>query len=170
MNGGCMKSKSDVRRKMKLQREADPAWAREIAARSGCEELFSCLDCRTCSATCPLALYMDIGPRRVVGLVREGFQHEALACQTIWLCASCYSCDVECPSRIRLTELMGALRREAVHRRIYPPDFPAPLPEQELCHAVDCGRGSGAWRVFRAALATMRTGCRHNRPANREIL
>jgi len=113
----------EMRRTMKLQRETDPAWAQEVASRPGCEGLFSCLGCGTCSGTCPLSIYMDLGPRRVIALVREGFREDALTSQTIWLCASCYSCDVECPCQIRLTDLMGSLKREAVRREIFPRRF-----------------------------------------------
>jgi len=143
----------EMRRTMKLQRETDPAWAQEVASRPGCEGLFSCLGCGTCSGTCPLSIYMDLGPRRVIALVREGFREDALTSQTIWLCASCYSCDVECPCQIRLTDLMGSLKREAVRREIFPRRFPIPVLEQELCHAVSRhARSSEFWRVFRAAL------------------
>jgi len=143
----------EMRRTMKLQRETDPAWAQEVAARPGCEGLFSCLECGTCSGTCPLSMYMDLGPRRVIALAREGFREDALTSQTIWLCASCYSCDVECPCQIRLTDLMGSLKREAVRRKLYPRRFPVPVLEQELCHAVSRhGRRSEFWRVFRTAL------------------
>src|SRR5271166_4940486 len=70
------------RRTMKYQREADLAWAREVAARPGCEGLFSCQQCGTCSATCPVSMYMDLGPRQIIALVREGFRDEALRSQT----------------------------------------------------------------------------------------
>jgi len=153
----------------RFQQEPDPAWAEEVAARPGCEGLFSCLQCGTCTGTCPVSAYMDIGPRRVIALVREGFREEALTCQTIWLCASCYSCDVECPSQIRLTDIMGALKREAVRRKIYPRRFPAPMPEQEICQVIRLrGRRSEFRRVIRMALrcnplqllTMMRTGWR----------
>ena len=143
----------EVRRTLKFQREADPQWAEEFAARPGCEGLFSCLQCGTCSGSCPLSLYMDLGPRRVMALVREGFRDEALRCQTIWLCASCYSCDVECPSQVRLTDVMGSLKREALRCGLYPPRFPIPVLEQELFQVVRMrGRSAEFWRVFRAAL------------------
>ncbi|MBZ5581179.1 MAG: 4Fe-4S dicluster domain-containing protein [Acidobacteriia bacterium] len=143
----------DVRRTLKFQRDADPRWAEEVAARPGCEGLFSCQQCGTCSATCPLSLYMDLGPRRVIALVREGFRKDALTSQTVWLCASCYECDVACPRQIRLTDLMGSLKREAARCHLYPRRFPVPVVERELCEVISHGRWRPeSWRILGAVL------------------
>jgi len=143
----------EMRRKMKFQREADPEWAQQVASRPGCEGLFSCLQCGTCSGTCPLSIYMDYAPRRVIALVREGFRAEALGCQTIWLCASCYSCAVHCPRRIRITDVMYSLKREAVQHKLYPRRFPIPVLAQEFFTIVSrSGRSSEFWLVLRMAL------------------
>jgi len=149
------------RRTMKYQREADLAWAREVAARPGCEGLFSCQQCGTCSATCPVSMYMDLGPRQIIALVREGFRDEALRSQTMWLCASCYSCDVECPSHVRLTDLMGSLQREALGRKTYPRRFPVHLLATELCQVA--GRRGGGARFGLHFLNRIRTGWRRFR-------
>ncbi len=158
---------SAMRRKMKFQREADPGWAQEVATRPGCEGLFSCLQCGSCSGTCPLSIYMDFGPRRIIALVREGFREDALSCQTIWLCASCYSCAVHCPRQIRITDVMYSLKREAVRHKLYPRHFPIPVLAQEFYGIVSRrGRSSEFWLVLRMALRSnplqlftmMRTG------------
>jgi len=144
-----------MRRKMKFQLEADPLWAQELSARPGCEELFSCLQCGTCSATCPLSIYMDFGPRRVIALVREGFRDDALGCQTIWLCASCYSCAVHCPRQIRITDVMYNLKREALRRKLHPrcakaaaPAWPRVLPVRFVNTCLKTIRSSKRSREF----------------------
>ena len=143
----------DPHRTMKLQLEVDSEWVRGLASQPGCEGLFSCVQCGTCSGSCPVSMYMDIGPRRVIGLVREGFQKDALTSRTIWLCASCYLCDVECPAQVRLTDLMAALKREAIRRRLFPREFPIPVLEKELCQAISQGGSrSQFWPSFRMAL------------------
>ncbi len=150
-----------VRRTLKFQREADPRWAEEVAARPGCEDLFSCEQCGACSAICPLSVYMDFGPRRVIGLVREGFRKAALTSQTVWLCASCYACDMACPRRIQLTDLMGSLKREAVRSRLYPRRFPMLVVERELCEAISRGRCKPeSWRILASALENLIAKCR----------
>jgi len=170
----------ELRRTIRLQRETDPGWAQEVAAHPGCEGLFSCLQCGTCSGTCPVSSDMDLAPHTVIALVREGFREDVLTSRTIWLCASCYSCDVDCPSQIHLTDIMGTLRREAVRRKLHPHRLPISVLEQELCQVVS-RRGSGLefWRVFCTALRSnplqfltmIRTGwrlVRNGRPSPRQ--
>ena len=140
---------------MKFQREADPQWAQQVAERPGCEGLFSCLQCGTCSGTCPLSIYMDFGPRKIISLVREGFREDALSSQTIWLCASCYSCAVHCPRQIHITDVMYSLKREAIQEKLYPKRFPIPVLAQEFYKMVRrYGRSSEFWLVLRMALRT----------------
>ena len=142
-----------MQRKLKFQREADPEWARRVSERPGCEGLFSCLQCGTCSGACPLSIYMDISPRRITALVREGFREDALSSQTIWLCASCYACAVHCPRQIHITDLMYSLKREAIRHKLYPRRLPVPVLAQEFCKMVSGrGRSSEFWLVLKMAL------------------
>jgi quinone-modifying oxidoreductase subunit QmoC len=141
-----------IRRKMKFQREADPLWVEQISKAPGCERVLSCIQCGTCSGTCPLSIYMDFTPRRIIALVREGFRTDALSCQTIWLCASCYSCTVHCPQNVHITDVMYSLKREAIKHRLYPSRFPIPVLAQEFYEMVRRrGRNSEFWLVLRMA-------------------
>lgn len=142
-----------IERKMKYQREAKPDWAYQVAQLPGCEHLFSCIQCGTCSGTCPLSIYMDYTPRRIINLVREGFQADALASQTIWLCASCYSCAARCPQQIHLTDVMYSLKREAIKKGLFPRRLPIPVLAREFYKMVRRrGRSSEMWLVMRMAL------------------
>jgi quinone-modifying oxidoreductase, subunit QmoC len=142
-----------MQRELKFQREADLEWARQVSERPGCEDLFSCLQCGACSGACPLSIYMDFSPRRMISLVREGFRREALSSKTIWLCASCYACAVHCPQQIHITDVMYSLKREAIQYRLYPPRFPVPILAQEFRDMVrKRGRSSEFWLVLRMAL------------------
>ena len=144
-----------MQRELRFQREADPEWARQVSERPGCEGLYSCLQCGACSGTCPLSIYMDFGPRRVVALVREGFRQDALSSKTIWLCASCYSCAVHCPRQIHITDLMYSLKREAMQTHLYPARLPIPVLAQEFHKMVGRrGRSSEFWLVLRLAFRT----------------
>ncbi len=143
----------DIQRKMRHQRDAQPEWAHEIKKLPGCEKLFSCIQCGTCSGTCPLSIYMDYTPRRIINLVREGFRTDALSSQTIWLCASCYACTVRCPQQIQLTDVMYSLKREAIRHELYPKRFAIPVLSREFYHLVSRhGRSSEMWLVLRMAL------------------
>ena len=83
-----------------------------------------CLQCGTCTGTCPVSHAMDLTPRQVAAMFRAGLIEEILQSRTIWLCASCYACTVHCPAGIRVTDTMYALKRIAMAKRIYPGRFP----------------------------------------------
>jgi quinone-modifying oxidoreductase, subunit QmoC len=144
---------TQIVRTMKYQREADPEWSRRIRELPGCERVSSCIQCGTCSGTCPLSIYMDYTPRRIIALVREGFKDEALASKTIWLCASCYSCSVECPQQIHITDVMYSLKREALREKRYPARFPIAVLAREFYALVKRrGRNSEVPLVLKMAL------------------
>ncbi len=88
------------------------------------EKIQNCLQCGTCTGTCPVSHTMDITPRQTVALFRAGCIEEILRSRTIWICASCYSCTVRCPVSIRVTDTLYALKRLAMERDIYPKNFP----------------------------------------------
>ncbi len=143
----------DIVRTMKYQREADPAWSERIRRLPGCERISSCIQCGTCSGTCPLAIYMDYTPRRIIQLVREGFREDVLASKTIWLCASCYACTVECPQQVKITDVMYSLKREAIQEEKYPKRFPIPALARAFYDIVKRrGRNSEIPVVLRMAL------------------
>lgn len=112
---------------IKLESELDKDFGKKIAKNAHGEKLFGCIQCGNCSATCPFSGYMDFTPRKVIAMVRAGFKNEVLTNRTVWLCASCYSCTVECPKGIKITDVMYALKREAIDNKIYPKNFPVPI-------------------------------------------
>ena len=63
------------------------------------EKLKECLQCGTCSASCPSSAAMDYGPREIIASLRAGMSDRVLNSNTVWLCVSCYSCVVRCPAR-----------------------------------------------------------------------
>ncbi len=142
-----------MERMIKYQRESDPTWVRRVASLPGCERIASCIQCGTCSAACPLSIYMDFTPRKIIALVREGFRTEALRSRTIWLCASCYACAVQCPQDIHITDVMYGLKREAIREGLYPRRFPIPVLARAFYDMVGRdGRNAEFWLVVRTAL------------------
>jgi len=125
-----------ISRRIKFESELDLSFGESVAERAYGENLLSCIQCGTCSATCPLSHYMDYTPRRIIAMVREGFKEEVLNSLTIWLCASCYSCYVQCPRQIHITDIMYALKREAIARGGYPPRHPIPVLAREFFKRV----------------------------------
>jgi heterodisulfide reductase subunit C len=96
---------------------------------------------------------MDVSPRRILAMVREGFREEALRSQTIWLCTCCYACSVDCPQQIGVTDILFALKREAIEHRISPRRFPVPVLAHEFLQMVrDHGRSAEFWLAARMAI------------------
>jgi len=144
-----------LRWRIRFQREADLVWTRDIVSRPGCEHLYNCIQCGTCSATCPLSIYMDFTPRRIIQLLREGFKDDVLRSQTIWLCASCYACAAYCPQDIHITDVMYTLKREAIKANLAPKRFPIPVLAREFYKMIRArGRSSEFWLVLRMMLRT----------------
>jgi len=105
------------------------------------EKIKDCIQCGTCTGACPISYMMDITPRQVVALFRAGHLEEILRSRTIWICASCYSCRVRCPQGILVTDLLYALKRLAMEKKIYPPDFPVhALSEAFISNVYKYGR------------------------------
>src|SRR3972149_8093807 len=78
-----------------------------------------CIQCGTCSASCPVAPYMDHTPRRLVAMIRADLKDDVLASNTFWYCASCYNCTVRCPKGIDIAEMMYALKRYSMWKGSY---------------------------------------------------
>jgi len=140
-------------RRIKYQAQLDPSFGEEISSMARGENLFNCIQCGTCSGACPMSIYMDYTPRRVIALTRAGFKREVLQSNTIWLCASCYACTVECPKKIRITDVMYALKQKAMAEKVYPKHFTIPVMAREFYSIVrGNGRNSEAQLIFRMYL------------------
>jgi len=141
--------------RVKYEKELERDLAAEVIATPGGEKIFSCLQCGTCGSACPLSVYMDYTPRKLIGMVREGFKEEVITSFAIWLCASCYECTVRCPSGIGVTEVMYALKRIAIREGIYPRHFPVPVLAKEFMRMLKgSGRTNEFWLVLRVLLKT----------------
>jgi heterodisulfide reductase subunit C len=81
--------------------------------------LGSCVQCATCSATCPAVEFMDHSPRELIAMINAGLKDKVLASNTFWTCASCYSCSEKCPKGIHPAEMMYALKRYSLWKGQY---------------------------------------------------
>jgi len=73
----------------------------------------ACMQCGTCTASCPNSFAMDLAPRQMWRLLLFGLKQEVLESRTFWLCSACYSCTLRCPRGLPLTAAMAALKRLA---------------------------------------------------------
>jgi quinone-modifying oxidoreductase subunit QmoC len=138
-----------IQKHVKYEEELDPGFLAEIKKMSGCEEIDACIQCGTCSSSCPMSVYMDYPPRKIIAMVKNGFRDEALRSFTIWLCPSCYTCQVRCPAKIKITDVMYALKRLAIENKVYPSRFPIPVLDREMSRLIaKNGRNSELWLIL----------------------
>ena len=153
----------EIQRHIAYESELDPHFGEYIATKAYGEKLFSCIQCGTCSGTCPVSHYMDYTPRKIIAMIREGFRDEVLHCFTIWLCASCYACTVDCPREIKITDVMYALKQEAIAQGVYPQRFPIPVLAREFFRGVQSkGRSNELPLMIRLFLKTNPFGMLQN--------
>jgi len=77
------------------------------------EMVQTCIQCGTCTGSCPNAFAMDQTPRRLWRMVLMGQKDVIFQSKTFALCSSCYYCTLRCPRGLLLTEAMGALKQIA---------------------------------------------------------
>lgn len=108
----------------KKERKLKESFIQQVNNIPGGESIKKCIQCGTCTGSCPVSYTMDITPRELIALFRAGEIETILSSRTIWICASCYACTVRCPQDVRLTDIMYALKRLAIDNEIFPRRFP----------------------------------------------
>ena len=88
--------------------------------KAGGSNILRCIQCGTCSASCPLTDHMDHAPRELFALIRDGHMEAVLRSNTPWYCVSCYRCVVRCPQEIPVTDLMYSLKQMAEDQGLVP--------------------------------------------------
>ncbi|MBN1918742.1 MAG: 4Fe-4S dicluster domain-containing protein [Verrucomicrobia bacterium] len=98
------------------------AFLAEVSSLPGGERITQCIQCGSCSGSCPTAAWMDHSPRQIFALIRCGMRDEVLSSNTPWTCASCYTCYVRCPKEIKITDIMYALKRLSIREHKAKPE------------------------------------------------
>lgn len=86
----------------------------ELKGVPGGERIRDCIQCGTCSGSCPVAYAMDLTPRQIIASIRAGLRDRVLGCDALWLCTSCYTCTLRCPRQIGVTDIIYGLKRVAM--------------------------------------------------------
>jgi heterodisulfide reductase subunit C len=121
----------------------------------GGEKIKQCIQCGTCSASCPTSYAMDYSPREIIAAFRAGMLDRVLKSNTVWLCSSCYYCTVRCPSGIKLTDIMYELKRLGVEFGLVEEHAIAPTLSKAFVDLVDkYGRVPETTLVMRVLLRT----------------
>jgi heterodisulfide reductase subunit C len=85
-----------------------------------------CIQCGTCSVSCPVSDYMDHSPRLLIAMINADMKDEVLESNTFWYCASCFNCTVRCPADIDIADMMYGLKRYSMWHDRHPDDLIGP--------------------------------------------
>jgi heterodisulfide reductase subunit C len=122
------------------KRELTEEFLKHLYAIPQGKKVLECLQCGTCSASCPAGAAMDFSPREILAALRAGMLDRVLGSNTVWFCTSCYSCTVRCPAGIPFTDVMYELKRLGVEKGL----CPAGETSAAMARAfVDCVRRHG---------------------------
>jgi len=69
-----------------------------------------CMQCATCTASCPAARIYDFNPRELMRQLYEGQLEEVLKGDRIWECGQCYTCMSRCPRGNSVGTVITVLR------------------------------------------------------------
>ncbi|MBN2128038.1 MAG: (Fe-S)-binding protein, partial [Sedimentisphaerales bacterium] len=82
----------------------------------------NCMQCGTCSGSCPLGDAMEYPPRQIILQARAGNEQKVLNSPSVWMCVGCYTCEQRCPREIGLTDgLWPTVRDLALQAGAQPP-------------------------------------------------
>jgi heterodisulfide reductase subunit C len=106
-----------MKKATKLETSYEPVAASEPLA-SVQEMIRSCIQCGTCTGSCPNEFAMDYTPRMLWRLLLMGQKEEIFHSKTFALCSDCYACTLRCPRGLPLTEAMEALKQIAAKENL----------------------------------------------------
>jgi Fe-S oxidoreductase len=95
---------------MNNSNSVDSELYRELA-KYGARDMEICMQCGTCSASCPLSSGTNPFPRKIYRYIQLGLKDKLLKSTEPWLCYYCGDCNKDCPRGAEPAETMMATRR-----------------------------------------------------------
>ena len=99
----------EEKKQFKQANDFDQNFFNDIERRSN---IFACIQCGTCTASCESGRWTALKTRQIVRRVVLG-DLTVLADPDIWLCTTCYQCYERCPRDVRPTDVIIDLRNYA---------------------------------------------------------
>jgi heterodisulfide reductase subunit D len=141
-------------------KQIDPDW----------RKMMTCVQCGSCSVSCPAGQLMDYAPGELWRLMRLGMRAELTNSRTFWLCTQCYACTVRCPRGIITSDTMLNLRRWAIAEGL---ELPAVLHQLrgfvETTHNI-LGEDNDSRLIWSENLEPVPEQLRDNRRGRAEVL
>ncbi len=82
------------------------------------EMVRSCIQCGTCTGSCPNSFAMDYTPRTMWRMVLRNESEALFRSRTFSLCSFCYTCTLRCPRGLPLTAAVNALKQLSVRKKV----------------------------------------------------
>jgi heterodisulfide reductase subunit C len=130
------------------------AFIDEICAIPGGDSIKLCIQCGTCTASCPNADKMDHTPSELIAMARAGMKQEVLSSNAMWYCLSCYLCTVRCPRGIKPTGLMHAFESLSIKEGLVHTKTLTPTMYRLFNHYCSLGNLPELWFMTRFYLTT----------------
>jgi len=83
-------------------------------------QVLTCMQCGTCSGSCPSGRYTSLNTRRIIRSAR--MNRDILHDENLWMCTTCYTCQERCPREINIADVIMMIRTLAVHEGIMLPE------------------------------------------------
>lgn len=126
----------------------------EITGMPGGDAVKRCIQCGTCTASCPSADRMDHTPSELIAMARAGMRQEVLSSRAPWYCLSCYMCTVRCPKGVKQTDVMHDIALLAVREGKVPATSLTPTMYRLFNHYCNMGSVPEMWFMARFYLQT----------------
>lgn len=152
-----------------------PTFWKEVAASPSGEAIATCVQCGTCTSSCPVEILdPNFNIRRLVARVKLGLREDVLSDPAVWACVRCFACVARCPKHVRPGDVVEALRHIALregrtgvgprHARA----FAASVREGGRIHEARVTLDSIGWGgVLKEGLLPIRMALRGKAPALR---
>ncbi len=143
-----------------LIKQIEPDW----------RKMLTCIQCGSCSISCPAGSLMDYAPRELWWLMRWGGKDQLVNSRTFWLCTQCDACTVRCPRGITTRETMLNLRRWAIAEGLQLPATLSQLRQSvETTHNI-LGEDNETRLIWSESLEPVPEQLRDNRRGRADLL
>ncbi len=128
-----------------MEKTRTNTFVEEVSAVPGGEGVRLCIQCGTCTASCPSATRWEYTPSGVIAMIRAGMRDEVLSSSSMWHCLSCYFCTVRCPRNVKPTELFHILEGLASQYGFKAKETPTPAMYRSFVSSI---QGNGRVHEF----------------------
>jgi heterodisulfide reductase subunit C len=112
MKIGENSSRKDTNKKEFINEIVD--YGSDIFEKKELETLRACIQCGTCSGSCPSGRTTSFRTRKIFRLSQLNLKNEIINSDDLWVCTTCYTCQERCPRNVKTTDLIRIIRNLAV--------------------------------------------------------